>query len=56
LLIAFLYRECVGQHFAKDMLWIVTASVLAVYDFKKAKDENGNEIPIIPKMTDAVIS
>jgi hypothetical protein len=49
------YRECVGQHFAKDTLWILTASVLATFDFKKAKDENGNEIPIIPKLTDGFV-
>jgi len=39
-------RICPGRHFVDATLFIVIASVLAVFNVTKAKDENGREIPI----------
>jgi cytochrome P450 len=39
-------RICPGRHFVDATLFILTASVLAVFDVTKAKDENGHEIPV----------
>jgi hypothetical protein len=39
-------RECVGIHLAKSTLWLTTASILAVFDFNKAKDKHGHEIEV----------
>ncbi|KAJ7575542.1 cytochrome P450 [Mycena floridula] len=38
---------CVGRHLAYATMWLAVASFLSVFDISKAKDENGNEIPII---------
>jgi hypothetical protein len=37
-------------------LFIVTASVLSVFNVTKAKDENGHEIPVSPAMQSDAIS
>ncbi|KAJ7624709.1 cytochrome P450 [Roridomyces roridus] len=37
-------RECPGRHFAKTLLWVATASILAAFTVEKARDENGNVI------------
>ncbi|OJA16088.1 hypothetical protein AZE42_05641 [Rhizopogon vesiculosus] len=42
-------RDCVGQHLAEAALWAVITSFLATFSVHKAVDENGEEIPIIPK-------
>jgi len=39
-------RICPGRHFVDATLFILTASVLTVFDVTKAKDENGHEIPV----------
>jgi cytochrome P450 len=39
-------RICPGRHFVDATLFIVTSSVLSVFDVTKAKDEDGNEIPV----------
>jgi len=39
-------RICPGRHFVDATLFILTSSVLSVFDIMKAKDENGNEIPV----------
>jgi cytochrome P450 len=39
-------RICPGRHFVDATLFIVASSVLSVFDIKKAKDENGREIPV----------
>ncbi|KAI0033190.1 cytochrome P450 [Vararia minispora EC-137] len=39
-------RRCPGRHFADATLWLYVASVLAFFNIRKAKDENGNEIPV----------
>ncbi|KAI9448687.1 cytochrome P450 [Lactarius psammicola] len=41
-------RICPGRHLAEMALFIVTASVLSVFNVTKAKDENGHEIPVNP--------
>ncbi len=39
-------RICPGRHLADMTLFIVTASVLSVFNVTKARDENGHEIPV----------
>jgi cytochrome P450 len=40
-------RICPGRHLVDAVLFVVTASVLSVFNVTKAKDENGNEIPVV---------
>ncbi|KAI0075610.1 cytochrome P450 [Panus rudis PR-1116 ss-1] len=37
-------RKCPGVHLIESSLWIVMASMLATFDFEKAKDEKGRPI------------
>ncbi|KAI0348407.1 cytochrome P450 [Trametopsis cervina] len=37
-------RICPGRYMAYDSIWITVASLLAVFNFTKAKDAKGNEI------------
>jgi cytochrome P450 len=39
-------RICPGRHVVDLTIFIVTSSVLSVFNMTKAKDENGNEIPV----------
>jgi cytochrome P450 len=39
-------RICPGRHFVDTTLFIVTSSVLSVFNVTKARDENGNEIAV----------
>ena len=44
-------RICPGRHFADATIFIVTSSVLSVFNVTKAKDENGDEIPVKAAVT-----
>ena len=44
-------RICPGRHFVDATLFIVASSVLSAFDVSKAKDENGNEIPVKAAVT-----
>ncbi|KAI0031950.1 cytochrome P450 [Vararia minispora EC-137] len=39
-------RKCPGRQFADATTWLYVASVLAVFDIQKMKDESGDEIPV----------
>ena len=39
-------RICPGRHIVDATIFIVTSSILSVFNVTKAKDENGNEIPV----------
>jgi cytochrome P450 len=39
-------RICPGRHFVDSTIFIVTASILSVFNVTNAKDENGHEIPV----------
>ncbi len=39
-------RICPGHHFVDATLFVFAASVLSVFSVTKAKDKNGNEIPV----------
>ena len=39
-------RICPGRHFVEAEVFIVTSSIISVFNVTKAKDENGNEIPV----------
>jgi cytochrome P450 len=44
-------RICPGRHFVDAIIFIVTSSVLAVFNVTKARDENGDEIPVTVAVT-----
>jgi cytochrome P450 len=44
-------RICPGRHFADTTIFIAASSVLSVFNVTKAKDENGNEIPVKAAVT-----
>ena len=39
-------RICVGQHVAEDALFIAVAVLLWAFEFKKARDESGQEVDV----------
>ena len=39
-------RICPGRHLVEATIFIVASSVLSVFNVTKARDENGNEIPV----------
>jgi len=39
-------RICPGRHLVEATIFIVASSILSVFNVMKAKDENGNEIPV----------
>jgi cytochrome P450 len=39
-------RICPGREFAEAALYIVASSVISVFNFTKAQDENGCDIPV----------
>jgi cytochrome P450 len=44
-------RICPGRHFVDATIFIVTSSVLSVFNVTKAKDGEGNEIPVKAAVT-----
>jgi cytochrome P450 len=49
-------RICPGRHLVDAALFIVTVSVLSLFDVTKARDENGHEIPVNPMIdVDSVV-
>jgi len=39
-------RICPGRHLVEAEVFIVTSSIISIFNVTKAKDENGNEIPV----------
>ena len=39
-------RICPGRHIVESTIFMVASSILSVFNVTKAKDENGNEIPV----------
>ena len=48
-------RICPGRHLALATLWITITSILAVFNVRKGKDENGNEMEIGSDYSNALI-
>jgi cytochrome P450 len=44
-------RICPGRHFVDATLFIVTSSVISVFNVTKVKDEKGDEIPVKAAVT-----
>ncbi|KAF8837243.1 cytochrome P450 [Paxillus ammoniavirescens] len=44
-------RVCPGRYLAEASLWIAIVSVLAVFQIRKAKNERGEDIEIVPQFT-----
>lgn len=49
-------RICVGRYVADASLWSAITSMLAVFDFLKAMDEDGKDIDFEPRWTPGVAS
>ncbi|KAI9448680.1 cytochrome P450 [Lactarius psammicola] len=49
-------RICPGRHLVDATLFVVTASVLSVFNVTRAKDKNGNEIPVAAPALESVQS
>lgn len=49
-------RICVGRYIADASIWSAMVSILAIFDIKKCKDEQGNEINVNPKFTAGITS
>ncbi|KAF8997615.1 cytochrome P450 [Cyathus striatus] len=49
-------RICPGRHMASATVWLTIATVLSVFNIRKAKDDSGNEISVSGLYTDATIS
>ncbi|KAH9063196.1 cytochrome P450 [Lactarius vividus] len=48
-------RICPGRHLVDTELFVVTASVLSVFNVTRAKDKNGKEIPVAAPPLEAVL-
>jgi cytochrome P450 len=48
-------RICPGRHFVDATLFIVASSVLSAFNVTKAKDKNGNEIPVKAAMSSGLV-
>ena len=44
-------RICPGRHIVDATLFVVASSVLSAFNVTKAKDENGNDIPVRAEVT-----
>ncbi|KAF7800203.1 hypothetical protein EIP86_011450 [Pleurotus ostreatoroseus] len=49
-------RICVGRHLADANIWLAAASILAMFDIAKVKDELGLEITPQVEMVEAIVS
>lgn len=49
-------RICPGRFFSDNSLFMMIASVLAVFDMKPGLDENGCEVKIRPDVTGELLS
>ena len=45
------YRACLGMHFAKATLFAIVASMVAIYELKRARDGRGKEIDVFLEST-----
>ncbi|KAA1476669.1 cytochrome P450 [Dentipellis sp. KUC8613] len=48
-------RFCSGRHLADAMIWMTIVSVLTVFRLVPAKDDDGNEVPVVVECTSGVI-
>ncbi|KAG1750816.1 cytochrome P450 [Suillus lakei] len=49
-------RICVGRYIADASIWSAMVSILAIFDIKKCKDAQGNNINVNPKFTAGITS
>ena len=42
-------RKCPGSHLALEIMWITIASMVAVFDFLPATDDDGRPVPPAPE-------
>ncbi|EGN96539.1 hypothetical protein SERLA73DRAFT_184621 [Serpula lacrymans var. lacrymans S7.3] len=47
-------RVCAGRHIGDATVWAAIASILAVFNVTKAKDEHGDDIEVIPQWTNGI--
>ncbi|KAJ7572229.1 cytochrome P450 [Mycena floridula] len=46
---------CVGRHLAHGTMWLAVASILATFNISKAKDAEGQELPIVDDYSDGLL-
>jgi hypothetical protein len=44
------------MHFARNTLYLAAATMLALFDFGKEKDEHGNDVDIQAEYTDGLVT
>ncbi|GJE96490.1 cytochrome P450 [Phanerochaete sordida] len=49
-------RICPGRHYARDLLWLTVASVLAAFKIERAIDDNGEEVAPHAEFTPRFVS
>ncbi|KIJ14785.1 hypothetical protein PAXINDRAFT_99849 [Paxillus involutus ATCC 200175] len=49
-------RICPGRHLADASQWIAVASILAVFQIRKAKNEHGEDVEIVPQFSSGLVT
>ncbi|KAJ7596429.1 cytochrome P450 [Mycena floridula] len=49
-------RICVGRHLAQATMFLAIASFLSMFNITKAKDVNGNDVPVVERYSDGVVA
>ncbi|KAH0580683.1 hypothetical protein H2248_002170 [Termitomyces sp. 'cryptogamus'] len=49
-------RICPGRHMASSMVWLLISSIMATFNIRKARDEQGNEIDVDDSYTSGLVS
>ena len=48
-------RICLGRLLAKKSVWLAASSVLSMFDISPAKDENGEDVPIVQTWSSGIV-
>ncbi|KAG5349460.1 hypothetical protein C0989_003646, partial [Termitomyces sp. Mn162] len=48
-------RICPGRHMASSMVWLLISSIMATFNIRKARDEQGNEIDVDDSYTSGLV-
>ncbi|KAJ7596428.1 cytochrome P450 [Mycena floridula] len=49
-------RICVGRHLAQATMFLAIASFLSTFNITKAKDVDGNDVPVVERYSDGVVA
>ena len=48
-------RVCPGRALAKPSVWLAVANILAAFEISPAKDENGEDVPIVQTWSSGIV-